>query len=414
MLDRLSEQTYPLDQIEVIVVADGCVDGTVEMLSNHQAPFKLHFLWQSGQGAATARNYGASQAQGDIIVFLDDDIEPTPDLVAAHMRIHKQKSGHVVIGYYPPVIQGSSLLSIEMRSWWEIMFRTMRQPGHRFTYRDLLSGNCSLSAELFAEVGGFDTAFRSCGYEDYEFGVRLIKAGAQLTFSQEAVGYHHESRDLDGLFRRKQQEGSGSVLISQRHSELCVGLPLSSFETPVSLLSGLLRKLVFARPAAGDVLAESLRYFLHFLEELRLRGPWRYVLNGLMDYWYWRGVATMLNSKKVLVDFVKSRASSPPQVLSGVKIDLREGLEAAEQYMDKHRPAGARVYYGQHYIGLISFDPSAERLAGRHLRPILATDLAKPLVRALTREGTISAPQNTDQPLVVSDQGIDSVVVICA
>src|SRR5688572_32712199 len=60
-LTALCAQTYPLPQVELLVVADGCTDDTVAMLARYEAPFAFHIIEQGGQGAAAARNRGAAQ-----------------------------------------------------------------------------------------------------------------------------------------------------------------------------------------------------------------------------------------------------------------------------------------------------------------------------------------------------------------
>ena len=401
-LDALRVQTYPIQRVEVVVVADGCTDKTIDMLRHYEAPFALRAIEQSGQGAATARNRGAADAAGRLLLFLDDDVEPTPRLIEAHVRAHQHQSGQVVMGPYPPVLQEPlDFFRMELRAWWNDQFRAMRQPGHRYTYRDLVSGNLSLEAELFARVGGFDPAFRSCGGEDYEFGARLIKADVPLTFTADALAYHHETSDLDRSFQRMRQEGYADVLISRRHPELRPTLRLAYFEAPGSRLSRILHILAFRWPTAGDALAARIRPALDLLERARMRSRWRRLCIKLRGYWYWRGVAEELGTRRALANFLQS---GPVRVVAGVheiELDLREGFEAAERRLDEERPAAARIRWGQQPVGRISPQPGAERLRGVHLRRILATDLAAPLLIGLAVEGAISSTTGAEQLLPV-------------
>ena len=95
----------------------------------------------------------------------------------------------------------------------------MSREHRRFTYQDLLSGNLYVDAELFARLDGFDWAFGNCGGEDYELGLRLLKADVSLALADDAVGYHyeHETNNLDRSFRRSRQEGRSDVSIGRRH-----------------------------------------------------------------------------------------------------------------------------------------------------------------------------------------------------
>jgi len=74
-IDSLLKQTY--EPLELIVIDDGSSDGTKGITRT----FNVH-LWElNHQGTAIARNFGVSKARGEIIVFLDADMEFTPDFI---------------------------------------------------------------------------------------------------------------------------------------------------------------------------------------------------------------------------------------------------------------------------------------------------------------------------------------------
>src|SRR5215813_890124 len=86
VLEGLERQIYPLDQFEVVVVSDGSTDGTNEYLNTISTPLRLVVVTQPNQGVAAARNQGVACATGKIVLFVDDDVVPVPQLIAEHLR----------------------------------------------------------------------------------------------------------------------------------------------------------------------------------------------------------------------------------------------------------------------------------------------------------------------------------------
>lgn len=406
-LDALCAQTYPAEHTELIVVADGCTDETLQMLQGAHAPFPLHVIAQSHQGPGAARNAGAARARGTILLFLDDDIEATPHLVQAHVRAHAEGSDALVIGYLPPVLDAQiGLFRVSLRRWWEAKFDAMRQPGHRFHAFDLLSGNVSLHAGLFRRVGGFDADLRC--HEDYELGVRLIRSGVRFVFAPDAAGYHHERTDLRRAFERKFEEGRADVVLGRRYPAVRPALPLSRVRPLRSRRLRLMSHLAHTWPAAGDLLASGGLAVLAVLDRVRMRYRWRRLLDQLLGYWYWRGIADAVGSPQELARLLESAPIEEDGVHDEIEIDLRNGVAAAEELLDARRPEGARLRYGPHLIGRILPQPGAERLRGPHLRPILGTHLAKPLLKTFAQEGVIGQPFDADRLLALCAIPLDS------
>jgi GT2 family glycosyltransferase len=378
------------------------------MLQRYQAPYTLRVLEQWGKGAATARNHGASSARGHWLIFIDDDIEPIPGFIEAHISAHKRHSGQVVIGYLGTIIpKPHDFYQMQVRRWWESKFCAMRQAGHRFNYLDLLSGNFSLEAKLFKRLGGFDTRFPGCGGEDYEFGVRLIKSGATFTFAPEAMGYHHEKTDLDRSFRRARKEGQADVMIGRRHPELIPALFISQIYSPWTWLARILAALIFKLPAGGDLLAKFFRRVLNLQERLRMRGRWLKLYGVLRGYWYWRGAGEELGTRHELNRFLNGISTCDGPSNHEFELDIRGGLEVAEKRLNKVRPASATIRYGQHYIGRIPPEAGAERLRGAHLRPILANGFTWPVLIAIAVEGAMNSAAE-EVRLLVSTESLDS------
>ena len=64
-------QTYK--DYEIIVVDDGSLDNSKEVLQPYIEGNIIRYIPQKNQGAANARNYGIHKSQGEYIAFLDQD-----------------------------------------------------------------------------------------------------------------------------------------------------------------------------------------------------------------------------------------------------------------------------------------------------------------------------------------------------
>ena len=212
-LDALQHQCAVHDY-EVIVVADGCTDSTVQLLRHYRSVVPFKYIENlEARGAAAARNEGAAQAHGRILLFLDDDMEASKTLLAAHLDAHRDFSDRVVLGYFPmqPPAPDDDPFTMGARLWWAEKFTALSERGHRFTLKDLCTGNVSLPRSLFERVGGFDENMdSSAAGEDYELGYRLIQSGARFQFAREAASIHHTTVPMNVSLRRAEQEGVGT------------------------------------------------------------------------------------------------------------------------------------------------------------------------------------------------------------
>jgi GT2 family glycosyltransferase len=389
-------QSIEPERMELIVVADGCDDGTERIFGDHQTRYRSRLLVQHGQGAAAARNRGAEEASGSILLFMDDDVEPLPHLVDTHLRSHLAAPGRVVMGPYPPSLQGlGTFYHMRVRSWWETLFAQMARPGHRFHYRNLVSGNLSLSAELYRRLGGFNPVIQGAGGEDYEFGVRVIKAGIDIIFEPEAQAIHHqhETMTLAGSLRRAHQEGRANVIIGRLHPELKAEL-FGDFQRSRESYFRRVRYSVFRARILGRALAWLTLRSLSVLEALKMRRRWRKAVGAIHGYWYWRGVADSFGSEAAFDEYMED----VPAVAADAQVhevDLADGLEAVERHLDEQRPAGIHLRFGAYEVGSVMPVTFAEPLRAAHLRPLLADRFAYQMVLALAmRDTALTSPRS--------------------
>lgn len=379
-LTALNAQDYPADRIELVVVCDGCTDGSADAARSFGLSFPVKVIEQTNLGPGGARNVGAAQASGDYLIFLDDDVEASVGLVSAHVIAHRrvQAPCSVIIGYYPTRISfQTGLYRANLLHWWETIFDTMAEPAYRFAYTDLLSGNFSLRRDLFAEVGGFSTDLRC--HEDYELGYRLIKADAVFRFDRDAWGHHHETSDFTRSLSRQFEEGKADVQLARLHPELVPGLRLSWPRRA---------EKAFDRSPLGRIRRAALKrlapHAMNVADALRLRRLWKKLAFKQFELHYWEGVVRAAGNLAEHRRLIGQQHAAAPERLP--EIDLANGIEAAEAAISAMRPGGLVVRHGNQPIGTIAYDPLRERLHGSALRPWLARHQVYTLTLALGLE----------------------------
>jgi GT2 family glycosyltransferase/peptidoglycan/xylan/chitin deacetylase (PgdA/CDA1 family) len=205
---------------EAVVVVDGSVDGSAEALRALATPFPLTVIEQSNQGRPAACNRGAVAAAGDVLLFLDDDMEAHPRLLVEHDRSHRD-GADAVIGHLPVHPDSpQSFLTSAVSTWAEQRLQALRERGGRIELGDFVTGQMSIRRDVFLRVGGFDTYFeRPYGGEDLDLGRRLARGGYTLAFNPEAISWQRyvvTPRQLLGQWR---YFGRGAVLLARKHPD---------------------------------------------------------------------------------------------------------------------------------------------------------------------------------------------------
>ena len=314
-LQALSGQTLSPDQYEVVVSIDGSQDGTREMVSQFSAPYRLRFTWQPNRGRAAACNAGIGMATGDVLVLLDDDMEPVPRFLSAHLNAHPEGSRLGVVGAAPvPFTRSSTPVVQYIGMKFNCHLENLAQPRYQFKLRDFYSGNFSIRREILLEVGAFDESFRIYGNEDLELSVRLSKAGVQIVFSPEALAHQHYTKDFTALAQDNIAKGRTAVLLARKYPETYHDLKLSMYAQGS-------RKWRFVRAGllqlsrACTWIPEWVILFMTWQERHR-PARFNHCCFLALDYFYWMGASSALRENPEAGQGMISRTRSAGKPLS--------------------------------------------------------------------------------------------------
>jgi GT2 family glycosyltransferase len=135
-----------------------------------------------------AMNEALVRARGEVVLFLDDDIRPEPELLSAHWRAHCRSESAVIAGR---VIQP-----------WQEDLDLARQTGFHFasleaaTISEFIGCNFSINRALAISLGGFDENFVRVAYRfEAEFAHRLLRTGRTIHFEPTACIHHLKASD---------------------------------------------------------------------------------------------------------------------------------------------------------------------------------------------------------------------------
>lgn len=224
LLEALRAQTCDPASFEVVVVADGSTDGTLELVEAFRAPFTVRGAWQENAGRASAANRAVALARAELLILLDDDMIAAPGLVAAHVAAHAGGEPRFVMGPAPiaPPARPSPFLRY-MATTRNEHYARLAEPGRVFHVRDLYSGNASVRRDVLVGAGGFDEAYRTYGGEDVDLALRLEQAGVAFAFCPEALASEAYEKTFRELASDMVEEGRNAVRLAVRHPQAAAG-----------------------------------------------------------------------------------------------------------------------------------------------------------------------------------------------
>ncbi|MDH5596563.1 MAG: glycosyltransferase family 2 protein [Candidatus Peregrinibacteria bacterium] len=216
-LEKLVEQKGV--DFEIIVVDDGSTDHTEKIMRDFR---EVKYVKQKNRHQGAARNNGANNAAGDILMFIGDDIFVEPGFLMRHMDIHSMHPGEdvAVLGYttWDPSLNINRYMKFLEKSGWQFAYHLLK-PGfvdHPQPYKFFYTSNISLKKSLFEKEKGFNESFKEYGWEDIELGYRCWKKhGLRLYYEPDARATHFHEIPESSLNKRMQTVGHTAVLFEK-------------------------------------------------------------------------------------------------------------------------------------------------------------------------------------------------------
>ncbi len=234
-LKSLSKQT--LADFEIIFVDDGSTDSTLSILQGQTLQGKKLIIFkQSHKGAGAARNLGASQARGDILVFVDADM--TLDKGFLKKLIEPITKGKIIGTFSKEEYLENKDNPLAVA--WNLNRRLPKDRMHPSNYPDQQKVYRAILTKEFDKVGGFD---EKAGYtDDYslfdKLNVMAINAPGAIFYHKNPDTYREVFAQSKWMAKRKYKLGILGTFIA-----------LVRVSLPASLVLGILLALSYSLPA---------------------------------------------------------------------------------------------------------------------------------------------------------------------
>lgn len=322
VLAGLEVQSEPLSTFEVIVVSDGSTDGTDEFLRTYSTPLQLRLFCQTNGGAAAARNLGITMARGEIVLFLDDDVVPAPQLIAEHLATHRRHNGNVVV--LGPMLTPQDFVFKPWVRWEQAMlykqYADMTVGRWQPTARQFYTGNASLARRYLTAVGGFDTTFRRA--EDVELAYRLANQGVTFSFNPQAVGYHYADRSFASWLQTPYHYGRNDVIFARdRNQPWLLSTVLEEFHQRHFFIKALTR-LCLSRQRVSAAVIRGLQYMAAVSHAAGIARLSDHAYSGIFNLCYYQGMADELQGRQPFFHLTRQAATAH---------ELHQGLDGVAQ-----------------------------------------------------------------------------------
>lgn len=206
-LDNLVAQEYPADRLEVVLVANGCVDGTVAVaraVAARASRVVQVLTSEAGQGKAGAINLGVSQARGSVVVFADARQRFAPDAVRQLVAPFSDPEVGVVTGRL--VVGSSDRSAVDgMRQYWSLETRLRRAESGTGSVVGATGAIYAMRRALFVPLPA------NLILDDLFLPLQAARAGSRIVMADDALAYDRPLSRSRGEFGRRRRTMVGNL-----------------------------------------------------------------------------------------------------------------------------------------------------------------------------------------------------------
>ena len=212
-LDALLKQTTGRD-VDILVVNDGSTDNTAEVVRGNPG---VRLISQRNAGPAAARNRGALEARGTLLLFTDDVCVPMAGWLNAMIEPFDDPEVVGAKGIYRTRQKRLAARFVQIE--YEDRYRLM---AHLDCIDFIDTYSAAFRRDRFLEMAGYDTSFPVACAEDVELSYRMSAEGWKMKFAPAAIVYHTHPDTLMQYLKKKYKFAYWRVLAVRKNPSKAV------------------------------------------------------------------------------------------------------------------------------------------------------------------------------------------------
>jgi glycosyltransferase involved in cell wall biosynthesis len=208
-LESVLDQSYDIENYEIIIIDDGSTDGTSQIVENllsqrrNRLP-KIQYVKISHGGVGVARNMGIHIAKGDVLAWVDGDAIADRNWLYEMSRSFNLDDVGLVGGKIDLLNQGDKFANLIHHIRYFQVFNPSNYRNH------FIGCNMAIRQDVFDEVPGFYESFTSRGEETSFY--HMAKQKSKYAPARDSIVYHERPAHIVDWLKMEWKEKLMGVL----------------------------------------------------------------------------------------------------------------------------------------------------------------------------------------------------------
>lgn len=221
-LEGLNRQTVSKKDFEILIVDNVFSDNTKAVVESFSNRLPIHFYYRENKMPAFLENQLVTKLKGDIVVFLNDDVQASPTFLEEHLLTHRNflEDNYAVLSYttWAPHLTITPLMEFITLENEGLFCCSAIHPGRILDYLFFWRGGYSCKRKFIRERGGDNPAFLF-GKNDVEFLFQLPGFAFKGVCNRKALNYMLRPVGFEDFCLRSILLGRSNFIYSNNHPD---------------------------------------------------------------------------------------------------------------------------------------------------------------------------------------------------